>query len=471
MNMVNVKRGRNYTIITLLGLLFTLLIPSLAWAADAPKIDTGDTAFILISSAMVLLMTPGLALFYGGMVRKKNVLGTIMQSVIAMGLVSIIWVVVGYTLAFGPDIKGLIGNFSWLGLNGVSLAPNPDYSGTIPAMVFMAFQMMFAIITPALISGAVAERMKFPAYFAFIGLWSILVYSPVAHWVWGVGGWIRNLGALDFAGGTVVHIISGVSALVACLVLGKRKTRSSEPALPHNIPLVVIGAGLLWFGWFGFNAGSALGAGAIAALAFVTTNTAAAAAGLAWLAVEWMHHGKPTVLGFVSGAVAGLVAITPAAGFVTPMSAILIGAVSGVICYLMIGVVKGKLGYDDSLDAFGMHGIGGTWGAIATGIFATKAVNAAGTDGLIYGGGLAPVIKQLIAVGACYVFAGVATFIILKVIGLFMTLRVSAEEEEAGMDVALHGEDAYRDFASGGSIMKVGKSAAPAASVEAKAIH
>lgn len=466
----NFKR-RNYTMIILLGLLFTLLIPSLAWAADAPKIDTGDTSFILISSAMVLLMTPGLALFYGGMVRKKNVLGTIMQSVIAMGLVSIIWIVLGYTLAFGPDKGGLIGNLSWLGLNGVGLDPNPDYSGTIPAMVFMAFQMMFAIITPALISGAVAERMKFPAYMAFIGLWSILVYSPVAHWVWGVGGWIRNLGALDFAGGTVVHIISGISALVACLVLGKRKIRSSEPALPHNIPMVVIGVGLLWFGWFGFNAGSALGAGAIAALAFVTTNTAAAAAGLAWLVVEWMHHGKPTVLGFVSGAVAGLVAITPAAGFVTPMSAIFIGAVSGVICYIMIGVVKGKLGYDDSLDAFGMHGIGGTWGAIATGIFATKSVNELGADGLFYGGGMAPVIKQLIAVGATYAFAAITTFIILKVIGLFLPLRVSVEEEEAGMDVALHGEDAYRDFAIGGSVVRAEKSAAHTSAVEAKAIH
>jgi Amt family ammonium transporter len=472
MKMVNIKRGRNYTIITLLGLLLTLLIPNLAWAADAPKIDTGDTSFILISSALVLLMTPGLALFYGGMVRKKNVLGTIMQSVIAMGLVSIIWIVVGYSLAFGPDIKGVIGNLSWFGLKGVGLDPNPDYSGTIPAMVFMAFQMMFAIITPALISGAVAERMKFPAYIAFIGLWSIIVYSTVAHWVWGVGGWIRNLGALDFAGGTVVHIISGVSALVACLVLGKRKVRSSEPALPHNIPMVVLGAGLLWFGWFGFNAGSALGAGAIAALAFVTTNTAAAAAGLAWLVAEWMHHGKPTVLGFVSGVVAGLVAITPAAGFVTPMSAILIGAVSGVICYIMIGIVKGKLGYDDSLDAFGMHGIGGTWGAIATGLFATKAVNELGTDGLFYGGGMAPVIKQLIAVGASYAFAAIATLIILKVIGLFLPLRVSAEEEEAGMDVALHGEEAYRDMAVGGSILKAAEKAVihtPA--VEAKAIQ
>ncbi len=467
-----IKGGlRNYTIIALLGLLLTLFVPGLAWAAEAPKIDTGDTTFILVSAAMVLLMTPGLALFYGGMVRKKNVLGTTMQSLIAMGLISLQWIIIGYTLAFGPDKGGLIGGLDWIGLNGVGLEPNTDYAPTIPAQLFMAFQMMFAIITPALISGAVAERMKFPAYVTFLLLWATLIYAPVAHWVWAVGGWIRTLGALDFAGGTVVHIISGVSALVACLVLGKRKTRASEPALPHNIPMVVLGAGLLWFGWFGFNSGSALGAGVIAVTAFVTTNTAAAAGALGWLVAEWMHHGKPTVLGFVSGAIAGLVAITPAAGFVTPMAAIMIGLVSGVICYFMIGIVKGKLGYDDSLDAFGMHGIGGTWGAIATGLFASKAVNDLGADGLFYGGGTSLLVKQFIAVGASCAVAAIGSFIILKAISLVFDLRVSAEEEEAGLDISQHGEDAYRDFAMGGAVIKSEKTSFHAPAVEAKTIN
>lgn len=453
-----------------LATLFSLIIPSLAWAAEAPAIDTGDTTFILISAAMVLLMTPGLALFYGGMVRKKNVLGTTMQSFIAMAVISIQWIIIGYTIAFGPDKGGLIGGLDWLGLNGVGTDPNGDYAATIPAYVFMGFQMMFAIITPALISGAVAERMKFPAYLTFIVLWATLVYDPIAHWVWGVGGWIRNLGALDFAGGTVVHIISGVSALVACLVLGKRKTRKSDPLVPHNIPMVALGAGLLWFGWFGFNAGSALGASGLAALAFINTNTAAAAAALGWLAVEWLHHGKPTVLGLVSGAIAGLVAITPACGFVTPTASILIGLVSGVICYFMIGVVKGKLGYDDSLDAFGMHGVGGTWGAIATGLFATKAVNPAGADGLFYGNP-SLVGKQLIAIVACYIVAAVATFVILKVVGLVFTLRVTDEEEEEGMDISLHGEDAYRDLGIGGTVIKTDKSTMAVNAVELNAAN
>lgn len=454
--------------VLLFALILVFVLPGMSWAAaEVPAVDTGDTTFILVSAAMVLLMTPGLALFYGGMVRKKNVLGTTMQSIIAMALISLQWVIIGYTLAFGPDNSGLIGGLDWLGLKNVGLDPNPDYAATIPAQVFMAFQMMFAIITPALISGAIAERMRFPAYVVFILLWATLVYDPVAHWVWGVGGWIRELGALDFAGGTVVHIISGVSALVACLVLGKRKARSSEPTLPHNIPMVVMGAGLLWFGWFGFNAGSALGAGQIAAAAFVNTNTAAAAAALAWLFVEWIHHGKPTVLGLVSGAVAGLVAITPAAGFVTPMASIIIGLVSGALCYYMIAVVKSRLGYDDSLDAFGMHGIGGTWGAIATGLFATTSVNPAGANGLFYGDP-SLVVKQIIAVAASYAFAAVATFVILKVIGVFLQLRVSPEEEGAGLDISQHGEDAYRDLAIGGSVAKAGKTSVQVPALEPK---
>ncbi len=449
-----------------LTLLLIFIVPGMAWASEVPAIDTGDTAFILVASAMVLLMTPGLALFYGGMVRKKNVLGTTMQSIIAMVVISLQWVIIGYTLAFGPDKGGLIGGLDWLGLKDVGLDPNPDYSETIPAQVFMAFQMTFAIITPALISGAVAERMRFPAYIAFIVLWATFIYDPVAHWVWG-GGWIGELGALDFAGGTVVHIISGVSALVACLMLGKRKTRSSEPTLPHNIPMVVLGAALLWFGWFGFNGGSALGANGIAAAAFVTTNTAAAAAALGWMIVEWMHHGKPTLLGVVSGAVAGLVAVTPAAGFVTPMAAIIIGLVSGVICYLMIAIVKGKLGYDDSLDVFGIHGVGGTWGAIATGFFATTTVNPDGANGLFYGDP-SLVITQIIAVAASYAFAALGTFVILKLVGLVFQLRVSSEEEEAGLDITQHGEDAYRDFAMGSTVVKSGKVAAQAGAIEAK---
>lgn len=415
------------------------------------KIDTGDTAWILISTALVFLMTPGLALFYGGLVRKKNILSTTMHSYVAILIVSIQWIVIGYSLSFGPDIKGIIGNLSWLGLNGVGVDPNPDYAATIPGYLFMAFQMMFAIITTALISGAIAERMKFSAYILFITLWSFFAYNLAAHWVWGVGGWIRTLGALDFAGGTVVHILSGVSALVAAIMLGKRSKRGNEQFVPHNIPMVVLGAGLLWFGWFGFNAGSALGANGLAALAFINTNTAAAVAALAWLAVEWFHNGKPTTVGAASGAVAGLVAITPAAGFVTPMASILIGLIGGLICYFSVAVAKAKLGYDDALDAFGVHGVGGTWGAIATGLFATKAVNAAGADGLFYGGNLLG--KQFVAIGATYVLAIVSTFVILKVVSFFVPLRATQEEEDYGLDGSLHGEDAYRDYAFGGELL------------------
>lgn len=425
--------------------LFLSLIPGVAWAATA-TVDTGDTAWVLASTALVMLMTPGLALFYGGMVRKQNVLNTIMLSFIVLGLVSVQWVLCGYSLAFGPDQGHVIGGLSWLGLKGVGLEPNADYAGTIPHQAFMAFQLMFAIITVALISGAVVERMRFPAFLAFALLWTTLVYDPLAHWVWGVGGWLRNLGALDFAGGTVVHISSGVSALVAALVLGRRRGYGAEPMLPHNLPLTVLGAALLWFGWFGFNAGSALAANGLAASAFVVTNTAAAAAALSWVLAEWLHHGKPTVLGAASGCVAGLVAITPASGFVGPLPAVVIGLVAGVICYLAVAVLKPRLGYDDALDAFGVHGVGGTWGALATGLFASKAINAAGADGLFFGNP-AQLGPQAVGVVATWVFAALATFVILKVVGLFTPLRAADEEETLGLDLTQHGEEAYRGLA------------------------
>jgi ammonium transporter, Amt family len=436
----------------ILALGLTLGFPAAAFAADAPKIDSGDTSFILLSTALVMLMTPGLALFYGGMVRKKNVLSTIMQSFIIIALISIQWVVVGYSLAFGPDHAGIIGGLDWLALAGVGQEPNPDYAATIPALSFMAFQLMFAIITPALITGSIAERMRFPAFLAFILLWATFIYDPLAHWVWGVGGFLRTLGALDFAGGTVVHISSGISGLVAALVLGKRKGHGSEPMAPHHLPMTILGAGLLWFGWFGFNAGSALGANGLAAIALVTTNTSAAAAALSWVFVEWLHRGKPTVLGAVSGAVAGLVAITPGAGFVTVLSSIAIGLVGGALCYLAVSILKAKLGYDDALDAFGCHGIGGIWGALATGIFATKAVNPAGVDGLLYGNA-AQLGIQGIGVLVTILFAGVATFVILKLISLVLKLRASVDEEENGLDLSLHGEQAYPDFVGSGLVI------------------
>ncbi|MDQ7095591.1 ammonium transporter [Desulfosporosinus sp. PR] len=407
--------------------------------------DTGDTSFVLLSAALVLLMTPGLAFFYGGMVRKKNVLGTIMHSWIIMGLISLQWILVGYTLAFGPDFHGIIGSLNWLGLNGVGADPNPDYAATIPAIVFMAFQMMFAVITPALISGSFAERMRFPAFILFTLLWATLIYDPLAHWVWGVGGFLRSLGALDFAGGNVVHISSGYSGLVAALVLGKRKGLGKDSLAPHHIPFTILGAGLLWFGWFGFNAGSALGANGLAGIAFVNTNTAAAAAAIAWAIVERLHRGKSTVLGAASGAVAGLVAITPGAGFVTPLSSIVIGLVGGAVCYLAISVMKAKFGYDDALDAFGCHGIGGTWGALATGIFATKTINSAGANGLFYGNPSQLGI-QAVSILVTIAFSVIGSFILLKVVGLFTRLRVDEDQEATGLDLSLHGEEAYPDF-------------------------
>jgi ammonium transporter, Amt family len=406
-----------------------------AWAQEGePTLDTGDTAWILTSTALVLAMTaPGLALFYGGMVRRKNALGTMMHSFVALCLVSIQWVLIGYSLAFGPDIGKIVGDLSHIGLRGVE-----GLSGTIPAMSFMVFQLVFAAITLALISGAFAERVKFSAFLLFGLLWTTLIYDPLCHWVWG-GGWLMELGALDFAGGTVVHISSGVSALVFAIVIGKRIGHGSEAMPPHNLPLVLIGASLLWVGWFGFNAGSALGANEIAANAFVATNTAAAAAALAWMFAEWGYRGKPTLLGAVSGAVAGLVAITPAAGFVGPVSSIIIGIGAGVICYYGV-ILKGKLGYDDSLDVFAVHGLGGTWGALATGLFANPAFG--GQSGLFFGNA-GQFGKQIIGVGATYILAIVGTYIILKIVDVTVGLRVDDQEERTGLDLSQHNESGY----------------------------
>jgi Amt family ammonium transporter len=407
-----------------------------------PKIDSGDTAWMLTSSALVLLMTaPGLALFYGGLVRRKNALGTIMHSFIILALITVQWALWGYSLAFGPDKGGIIGSLAWVGLRGVGLDPNPDYGATIPHQAFMVYQMMFAVITPALITGAFAERMKFSSFLVFTLLWATFIYDPLAHWVWAVGGWMRKLGALDFAGGTVVHISSGVSALVAALVMGRRRGYPREPMPPHNLTMAVTGAALLWFGWFGFNAGSAIAANRLATNAFVVTHLATAAAALAWMFTEWSSRGKPTVLGAASGAVAGLVAITPASGFVGPMPAIAIGVGAGVFCYSAC-ILKTRLGYDDSLDVVGVHGVGGTWGALATGLFASKAVNPDGADGLFFGnpGQLG---TQAIAVLATWVLASVGTFIILKIVDTMIGLRVSAEEEQTGIDLSQHDENAY----------------------------
>ena len=415
--------------------------------APEPKIDAGDTAWVLTSSALVLMMTaPGLALFYGGMVRRKNVLATLMQSFILMALISVQWVLFGYSLAFGPDLGGIVGSLRWIGLSGVGLTPNPDYAATIPHQAFMVFQLMFAIITPALITGAFAERMRFSGFLLFIVLWATLIYDPLAHWVWGIGGWLRNLGALDFAGGTVVHISSGVSALAAAILVGRRTGYGREPMPPHNLPFTVAGAAMLWVGWFGFNAGSALAAGGLATSAFVATNTAAAAATLGWMLAEWLYRGKPTVLGAASGAVAGLVAITPASGFVGPVSSILIGIGGGVFCFVACNL-KSRLGYDDSLDVVGVHGIGGTWGALATGLFASKAINEAGADGLFYGNP-AQLGIQAVGVLATWVFAFVGTMVLVKVVDALVGLRVSEEEEFLGLDVSQHSETAYA-FESG----------------------
>ncbi|MBU4232621.1 MAG: ammonium transporter [Desulfobacterales bacterium] len=404
--------------------------------------NPADTAFVLVSAALVMLMTPGLALFYGGMVRSKNILATLMENFILLGVVGVLWALWGYSLAFGPDVGHFIGNLDYLGLMGVGTEPFKTYSETIPHQTFMIYQAMFAIITPALITGAFAERMKFSAFLVFMVLWVTLVYCPVAHWVWGDGGWLKSLGALDFAGGTVVHINAGIAALAAALVVGKRQGYGNHATfIPHNLPMTVLGAGLLWFGWFGFNAGSALAANALASSAFTSTHLATCAATLAWVATEWIVRGKPTTLGAASGAVAGLVAITPAAGFVGPMSAILIGIGAGVICYLAV-LVKPRLGYDDSLDVVGVHCIGGVWGALATGLFASKLVNSAGADGLFYGNP-GQFLIQVIAVVATMVFSFVVSYILFKILDATMGLRVTAEDEVAGLDITEHQETGY----------------------------
>jgi Amt family ammonium transporter len=403
-------------------------------------IDTGDTAWVLTSTALVMLMTPGLALFYGGLVRRKNVLSTIMHSMFILALVSVTWVLFGYTLAFGKDVNGwgIIGGLDYIGLRDVGKEAGP-YAATIPHSVFMAFQMMFAIITPALITGAFAERKRFKAFVLFSLLWTLLVYSPVCHWVWGDNGWLLKLGALDFAGGTVVHISSGVAALVAALVLGPRVKRESERFEPHDVRLVVLGAGLLWFGWFGFNAGSALAANGLAANALVVTNTAAGMAALTWVTMSWLHKGTPSVVGAAAGCVAGLVAITPAAGFVDASAAIVIGFAAGTVCYGAI-LLRERLKIDDALDVWAVHGVGGTIGAILTGVFAVAAVN--GASGLIEGNA-GQVGRQLVAVVSVWIYSGIVTFVILKVIDLAIGLRVGEEEEEAGLDASQHGETAW----------------------------
>ena len=405
------------------------------------EINSGDNAFLIISAALVMFMTPGLALFYGGMVRAKNVLGTIMQSFFILAVVSILWAVAGYSLAFGPDIGGFVGGLDWAGLSGVGQEPFDGYAPGVPHLSFMVFQAMFAVITPALITGAFAERMRFNGFLAFTVLWSLLVYSPVAHWVWGIGGWIRALGALDFAGGTVVHINAAAAALAATVVVGRRRDLSSTALGPHNLPLTVLGAAILWFGWFGFNAGSALTAGGLAANAFVATHLAAAAATVAWVVVEWAHRGKPTTLGAVSGCISGLVAITPAAGFVSAMPAICIGLAAGAVCYGAVQM-KWRLGYDDSLDAVGVHGAGGITGALLTGVFASSLVNEAAADGLLFGNA-SQLAVQTIAVVATAAYSFALSFALLKLVDAVFGLRVDVEEESIGLDLTQHSETGY----------------------------
>ena len=410
-------------------------------------INTGDTAFMLLCAALVLFMTPGLAFFYGGLVRSKNVVNTMMMSFGAMGVVAVQWVLVGYTLAFNPSggpLSALTGGLGWLGLTNVGLSPYPDYAGTIPHQLFMAYQAMFAIITPALISGAIVERMKFKAYLLFVLLWSTFSYDVIAHWVWGVGGWLRALGALDFAGGTVVHINAGVSALVATIMLGPRTGFPQRSAPPHNVTLALLGAGMLWFGWFGFNAGSALASGALATVAFVSTNTAAASGMLGWMLLDLFFKGKPTAIGAITGAVAGLVAITPACGFVTPMSAVAIGLGVSGLCYWIL-TKRIQWGLDDTLDAFSVHGVGGIFGALMTGVFATKAVNAAGGDGLL-AGNPALLWTQVIAVSATILFSAGVTFVLIFAIKHAVGIRPSRDHEVEGLDLVEHGEKGYHEL-------------------------
>ncbi len=403
-------------------------------------VNAADTVFVLFATTLVMLMTPGLAFFYGGMVRRKNILSVLMQCFILLCLLSIQWFLFGYSLSFAPG-KGFWGGLSWFGLNGVGLEPYADYAGTIPHQAFMIFQAMFAIITPALIIGAFAERMKFSAFLVFTLLWATFVYDPLCHWVWGAGGWLKSLGVLDFAGGIVVHASAGIAALVTTIMIGKRKNLEHTPA-PHNLPLVVLGTGLLWFGWFGFNAGSALAANGLAVSTFVVTNAAAASAGLTWAILEWIRNGKPTVFGIVTGSIAGLATITPASGFVTVNSALIIGMLASILCFIGVAVIKPKFGYDDSLDAFGVHGIGGIFGTLATGLFASRAVNAAGADGLFLGNPKQFLI-QLFGVSVAVGYTLIVTFIIYKFVDIFFGMRVKEKEELIGLDLTQHRERAY----------------------------
>lgn len=401
-------------------------------------IDTTDTAFILISAALVLLMTPALAFFYGGLARKKNTLNTMVYSFITIAIITMQWIFIGYSLSFGPDIGGLIGGLDWFGLNNVSLDPNPNYGGTIPHQVFMIFQLMFAIIAPALITGAFIGRVKFKAFLLFTILWSTIVYDPVAHWVWGTGGWLGNLGVLDFAGGIVVHITSGVSALAAVLVIGKRRGYGVSSMEPHDIRFMLLGVGLLWFGWFGFNAGSALVSGKIAASSFIATHIAASSAAVTWMIVSWLRTGKPSVVGIATGAIAGLGAITAASGFVDPMSATAIGIAAGIISFFAIEL-KNKLGFDDSLDVWAVHGVGGSWGVLAIGLFAQLSINPDGANGLFFGN-ITQLGLQAFAIGVTWIYSFTVTVILLKVIDKIVGLRVSEEDEKIGMDISQHGE-------------------------------
>ncbi|MEM2944263.1 MAG: ammonium transporter [Methanomassiliicoccales archaeon] len=435
------KRGwLNYTLIALLGISFLVLMCPVV-SAEGNQVDEADTAWILVSTALVFIMSPGVALFYGGMLRKESVLSILAQCILVIGIVTIVWVVVGYSLAFGQDVSGVIGNLDHVILLGVGLQPSGIYATSIPHLAYMIFQCVFAIITVNLILGAIAERMRLRALIAFVILWTLIVYVPIAHWVWGNGGWIGKLGALDFAGGTVVHIASGVSALAAALVLGKRYTIGHGIEVPHNIPMVVLGGALLWIGWFGFNAGSALAANEIAVNAFVVTQVAAATGAITWGFISWLHMGRPGVLGLITGGVAGLVAITPAAGFVDVAGSIIIGIGAGISCYLGI-IARRKIAVDDALDVWGVHGIGGTWGALATGIFATTAVNSAGNDGLI-SGNTDLFMAQVIAIISVWVYSFVMTFVLMKMIGLFTQIRLTKDEERIGADIIQHGESAY----------------------------
>lgn len=409
---------------------------------EEKNMNTGDTAWVLICSALVFIMTPGVAFFYGGMARRKNILSILTQCFAILCLVSLQWVLLGYSLAFGPDVGGIIGSLDWIGLRGVGQDPSSVYATTIPHLAFVIFQAMFAIITPALMVGAFAGRMKFSALALFTLLWATFVYDPIAHWVWGAGGWLGGIGALDFAGGIVVHVSSGVSALLIAILIGKRLNYNKQAFAPHNLPITFLGGALLWLGWFGFNAGSALQAGGLAAHAFIATNTAAAAAGMAWAFMEWKMDGAPTVLGIVSGGIAGLVAITPACGFVSILSSIPIGFIAGILCYLAVAKLKPLLGYDDSLDVFGVHGIGGIWGTLATGLFAAVAVNSGGADGLFLGNAKL-FLTQLIYLVVCSVYALVVTWVLYKIIDSLIGMRVDKQSELIGLDLTQHNESAY----------------------------